>query len=366
MDRDDDEGVQEFAGHSKPQRSDKFWIAYAIGSIEHPIVGAFARSPKPSDPRLAQYTWQPFTLWMWMLEQATHKPHRRVVAGRLVALQRGQFAASQSYIAKKANWTRKAIRVFLERLAQNDMIELALSDPVPTLDRVRPEQGQGVSIVTICNYGKYQVFKKQKGQGRARQGPRKGQTGARVTTVDIDTEDKGQDSTLSRSTVSKGSKTKSGNDSEITTDLGALPFSVATIQEIIILDPCSIDKLIADYKTKVAKRKSGNPIRNPDAYLLKMAREIIAKRDKITIAQVAALSAARTAQERATTLANVAGLFSVPSPEIVARMSRYGAERVQAALDAVKGRTYANQRTADAAFEAELVNIRFRTRAAAS
>lgn len=346
-------------------RPDKFWIAYAIGSIDHPIVGAAARTPLPDKPENARFVWQPYTLWMWMLEQATHKPHKRLVADRLVHLKRGQFAASQAYISKKTHWARKSVRVFLERLVEHRMIEITLSEPVQALARTRPDQGQGVSIVTICNYGRYQRFENQKGQGRAKEGPRRGQGGARVTTLDTDTKDREEDSNLSRSTVLIGSKTKRAGNSKFEGTDGVLPFSVRIIHEVALLDD-DVEGLIEAYFRKTAKRKAGQRIVDPDAYLLKMAHEKVAKRDKITVAQVVEISTARTQQQRATAEANVVGAFSRPSEETVRRASRYSQERATQALANLAGKSFPSQAHADAAFNAELVLIRFRPKAAAS
>ncbi len=176
------------AGNSPEPTGNKFWIAMCLDVLDHHVVGAHIRPPAPEDK--TKHAMQPFVVWLWMLQQATHKDQKRLIAGREVFVRRGQFAASQSFIAKFANWSRKATRVFLERLQKHGMIEVGLSAPVSTLDRTRPEQGQGVSVITICNYGKYQRAKIAKGQAGAKQGPARGQRGARITTVDTDTEDR--------------------------------------------------------------------------------------------------------------------------------------------------------------------------------
>lgn len=166
----------------------KIWMAVVVDMDDHPVVGLHARMPKAADPTQPHCNY--FSLWFWLMKQAHHKPVTRIIANRTVRIDRGQLACSQAFLAVKANWSRKAVRHFLDKLEKFGMIKVTLSEPVPTAARLRPDQGQGMSIITICNYGKYQKMGTPRGQRGAKQGPGRGQAGARITTEDRDTKDR--------------------------------------------------------------------------------------------------------------------------------------------------------------------------------
>lgn len=80
--------------------------------------------------------------FFWMLSEAAWKPHTRRLGGLVVDLERGQFAASTRYMAKVFQWTEARVRRYLNMLAEWQIIDAA-SDA-------------GVTVVTVCNYDKYQ------------------------------------------------------------------------------------------------------------------------------------------------------------------------------------------------------------------
>lgn len=88
---------------------------------------------------------QPFTereAWIWLIKEAAWKPRSRRIKKFVVNLGRGQLAASIRGMAEVWQWHRAKVERFLKRLQTETMIETA-SD-------------QGVTVITVCNYDKYQ------------------------------------------------------------------------------------------------------------------------------------------------------------------------------------------------------------------
>lgn len=252
-----------------PQESNKFWIAMCLDVLDHHVVGAHIKPPAPEDK--ARHAMQPVVVWLWMLQQATHKDQKRLIAGREVFVRRGQFAASQSFISKFANWSRKATRVFIERLQKHGMIEVAASAPVSPLDRTRPEQGQGVSVITICNYGKYQRAKNAKGQAGAKQGPARGQRGARITTVDTDTEDRETGSqSIPRIQNSLDAHEEKISASPDVIDLGLQRVELSARAKVVIAE-LGGDLEGIQGRARAVQRSTRRMIGAPDVYCVSMA-----------------------------------------------------------------------------------------------
>ncbi|MFN3474066.1 MAG: hypothetical protein ACK4ZW_08480 [Blastomonas sp.] len=80
--------------------------------------------------------------WLWMVLRACWKPTPYDVGGKIITLERGQLCASRAQMAKAWGWSPSAVERFLARLQTEQMIGRAT--------------GQGKSIITICNYAKYQ------------------------------------------------------------------------------------------------------------------------------------------------------------------------------------------------------------------
>lgn len=133
-----------------------------------------------------------------------------------------------------------------------------------------------------------------------------------------------------------------------------LPFAENTIRRVVAMD-VDATKLIQKYF-----RKKPAGATDPDAYLMKMAREQASKDQGITTAQVEALEKSKTQTEKAMVAANVVGAFSRPSEAKIKSARRYGTSRVDQALANLAGRRFSSQAEADLALESELVLIRFR------
>jgi hypothetical protein len=81
--------------------------------------------------------------WVWLIEDAAFADRKVNIAGKTVTLHRGQLSHSTRFLAKAWLWSEAAVRRYLTRLKTDAMID-AVSDA-------------GQTIITICNYGKYQV-----------------------------------------------------------------------------------------------------------------------------------------------------------------------------------------------------------------
>jgi hypothetical protein len=80
--------------------------------------------------------------WIWLISAAAFKSHRRRVGSIAIELNPGQLAASTRFMAGKWGWSESRVRRFLTRLKDDAMIDTATD--------------AGVTVVTICNYKKYQ------------------------------------------------------------------------------------------------------------------------------------------------------------------------------------------------------------------
>jgi hypothetical protein len=103
------------------------WVTIDRSIFEHPL---FKGSPER------------FYAWSWIIANACWKPTRHDIKGKIITLERGQICVGRERLAREFGWSESAVERFLTRLKTEQMIER--------------ETGQGRSILTICNYGKYQ------------------------------------------------------------------------------------------------------------------------------------------------------------------------------------------------------------------
>lgn len=91
-----------------------------------------------------------FGAWFWIVATACWKPTRFSIGGNTITIDRGQLCASRAQLSKAWGWSPSAVERFLTRLETEQMIERAT--------------GQGRSVITVCNYDKYQDFSDVPGQ----------------------------------------------------------------------------------------------------------------------------------------------------------------------------------------------------------
>lgn len=180
------EDVEQFAPQSKPRKpqTNSRWFAVCKDVFDHPIVGMDVQPPAAEDrSRAAMF---PFMIWVWMCGKAAYREHEVVVKDQYLNLARGQLVVSERYLAKKANWTRKAARLFLFRLARHGMVQLSSvqRDGQMLLDFHDPKRVPGrvppTTIVTICNYDVYQRRLHVKGTA---EGTSKGPARYQISTI---------------------------------------------------------------------------------------------------------------------------------------------------------------------------------------
>ena len=111
-----------------------FAVLYREATEHHLFVGDSAR----------------FGAWAWLVLKACWKPTKFNVSGSTMTIERGQLCVSRSQLATAWGWSPSAVERFLTRLQTEQMIERAT--------------GQGRSVITICNYDKYQDISEEAGQ----------------------------------------------------------------------------------------------------------------------------------------------------------------------------------------------------------
>lgn len=151
----------------------------------------------PSFPR------EPFThreAWAWLISEAAFKPVTRRVGSVTVSLERGQLAHSLRFMADKWQWSEPKVRRFLTRL-KTDAMALVSSDA-------------GVTVVTVCNYSKYQRVSL----------PRDAASDAQTDAAATQQRRKEEDTKYSNDDLDAGAPAKLVSDSsfEIATEIGAL------------------------------------------------------------------------------------------------------------------------------------------------
>lgn len=110
------------------------FIALDRSALDHPLLKDAER----------------FRAWFWIVARACWKPTPFDLNGKIVSLERGQLCASRAQLAEAWNWSPSAVERFLVRLETEQMIGRAT--------------GQGRTIITVCNYGKYQDVEEKTGQ----------------------------------------------------------------------------------------------------------------------------------------------------------------------------------------------------------
>lgn len=96
--------------------------------------------------------------WVWLIENACWKPKCVKIKGSIVALQRGELSFSVRFLAESWGWSKSKVDRFMADLRAETMIETRSKSGTSA----GHSAGQGQSIISICNYAKYQD--KQEGE----------------------------------------------------------------------------------------------------------------------------------------------------------------------------------------------------------
>lgn len=105
------------------------------GWLDHPIFGGSRREP---------YCRR--SAWIWLIDHALYEPATVVIAGKPIALQRGQLSYSYRYLAETWGWSEARVRRYCVAVASVKMIVC--------------DTDAGQAVITICNYDKYQNFER--------------------------------------------------------------------------------------------------------------------------------------------------------------------------------------------------------------
>lgn len=118
---------------------------------------------------------EPFTereAWLWLIENAAWKPSSARIKGATISLERGQLCFAQRFLAEKWRWSKSRVDRFLKRLAAESMISVCSKNGATAGHKA----GQGQSIITVCNYDKYQSPKEvERGNDEPQNGATAGQ-----------------------------------------------------------------------------------------------------------------------------------------------------------------------------------------------
>jgi hypothetical protein len=95
--------------------------------------------------------------WLWLIAEAAYKPRRVRISGKTYELQRGQLAVSTRYLAEAWRWSQTSVRRFLDTLkAAQERLTSGSETGSPDGPMIGSHYGSGVTIITVCNYDKYQ------------------------------------------------------------------------------------------------------------------------------------------------------------------------------------------------------------------
>ncbi len=89
-------------------------------------------------------------VWLWLISQACWKQTEVVISGERRTLERGQLSYSIRFLSEKFGLSKNGTQGVLKRFQKWDLIELGL--------------GTGQTIITICNYDKYQDAELHRGR----------------------------------------------------------------------------------------------------------------------------------------------------------------------------------------------------------
>lgn len=137
--------------------------------------GWFAMSRAMFDHPLFEGRMDRVGVWAWMIAKATWRDKRFNTGGATFILKRGQLCVSQTQIADETGMGRQAVRSFLKDLESEKAI---VREPANGTTK-------GRTIITICNYEKYQASdvgsNQAKNQAATKQQPIKEQENKDIT-----------------------------------------------------------------------------------------------------------------------------------------------------------------------------------------
>lgn len=152
------------------------WVAIDPAILTHPLVGA-GQAVAPADPNRGAYS--RMEAWVWIICNASFADHTVYNRGRKMTLQRGDLLGAWAFLAHTFNWSAKTVRVWIERLVEDQMLErraieaqkaAAVNDnPEAPAEPVESFYGNQATILSIVNYWRFQFDGASEGQPRGNQ-----------------------------------------------------------------------------------------------------------------------------------------------------------------------------------------------------
>jgi hypothetical protein len=96
-----------------------------------------------------------FQAWVWMIQEAAWGLSQQRVGRTVTTVERGQLAATTRGLGETWGWAHGRVRRFLETLRREAMIRTLVTDTVAGTETGTPSR-TGITIITICNYSKFQ------------------------------------------------------------------------------------------------------------------------------------------------------------------------------------------------------------------
>jgi hypothetical protein len=96
--------------------------------------------------------------WLWIVAHAAWKDTEQRFRGNVVAVKRGQLFTSIRRLAEVWGWSKSSVHRFLTHLEQSGAAGTVSGTNSGT------DSGTGRTLITVCNYSKYQAIVEKPGQ----------------------------------------------------------------------------------------------------------------------------------------------------------------------------------------------------------
>ena len=150
------------------------WFAVSRMMFEHYVVGA-GHAVAPDDPSRGAYS--KMEAWLDLIAMAAYEKTAIMNKGREQEILPGQLMGAHTYLARRWNWTVKTVRVFVRQLELCEMITRAVHEIRDKRDG--NQKGNQCQVITISNYGNYQLPSDFQGQAKGQaEGQAEGKRGA--------------------------------------------------------------------------------------------------------------------------------------------------------------------------------------------
>lgn len=129
------------------------YAAIVLDMFEHPL---FSRRRIFSD----------YEAWQWLILHAAWKPEGRRQSGSVVHVARAQLVATVRGLGDVWKWPKSRVERFLTLLSREEMIRLGAARGTRNRTGLKLENSYRVTLITLCNYDKYQVQTARASGGR--------------------------------------------------------------------------------------------------------------------------------------------------------------------------------------------------------